>query len=80
MKLTDIQLKLLHGQCTLNRGAVYAAGAISCFSCLKVTGVDDIKEWTDCQMTPICPKCQVDACLPGQLPRDVLQQMKERWF
>lgn len=36
-------------------------GPLGCFHCYKILHVSEIEEWTDENMTALCPHCGVDA-------------------
>lgn len=63
-----------------NRDALFKAGEVSCYSCLRTYPVALINKWTDRRNTAWCPYCNIDAVIPGAHPTDLLQRMYDRWF
>jgi len=63
-----------------NREALEEVNFCSCYQCAKKFTIEDIKEWTDGNVTAICPHCGVDSVLPGNITDETLKQMKEYWF
>jgi len=63
-----------------NREALEQSNFCSCYHCSAKFDVKEIKEWTDGDVTAICPKCNIDAVIPGSIPDQTLKQMREYWF
>jgi hypothetical protein len=80
VNLTKIQLAKLHEKSSLHVAEMRLQRFASCFHCLKRTDVENIKEFTDCGLTCLCPGCYVDALLPGEYGLDVLKQMYKEYF
>ncbi|MBI5058692.1 cytoplasmic protein [candidate division KSB1 bacterium] len=56
----------------------------ACFHCLAVFSRREIQKWSDSGQTALCPRCGIDAVLPGAagLPirRRFLCDMRKHWF
>jgi hypothetical protein len=78
--LTDHQLAKLHERCDLHFNELALHKVACCFYCIEAISFDKITEWTDCGLTAICPKCHVDAVLPGIYRVGILEQMHKRYF
>ncbi len=79
--MTIIELEELHRCCILHRERILKEETIGCFFCRNISDVSEIKEWVDRGSTALCPKCGVDAILPGSLcDESVLIQMDNYWF
>lgn len=48
-----------------NKAALEAEAQCSCYHCNQVMPVDQVVIWVDEGETGVCPKCGVDALLPG---------------
>ena len=62
-----------------NRAAIEAATECSCYFCCTVFRAADAVEFTD-DDTAICPRCGIDAVLPGRFEMEFLITASERWF
>lgn len=83
MTLSPAELDRLHALASHHRQAVQLSAIIGCFYCLGVSDPARIKEWVDRGQTALCPRCSIDAVLPGsevELTLDMLQAMKAHWF
>lgn len=63
-----------------NRDTILQHEFCSCYFCMTVSKVEDIEEWVDGGLTPLCPFCDIDAVLPGTLDKLFLEACFERWF
>lgn len=79
-KLTDIQLAKLHEKSSLHLVEMRLNKSASCFFCLRDTATQNINEWTDCGLTARCPYCHIDAMLPGEYDKNVLEQLHQYSF
>jgi hypothetical protein len=78
-KLTITALEELHTCCYSHRERILKEETIGCFFCRNMSNVTDIEEWSGA--TAHCPKCGVDAVLPGSLcDESVLIEMDNYWF
>jgi hypothetical protein len=80
----DSELKQIFDQAIAdsfrNRDKVLQTKQVSCFHCVRVFSNAEIKKWTDKGQTPICPHCDIDAVLPGIIPIDTLEKIKQHCF
>lgn len=58
------------------RDHIEGVGHASCYFCLRVFLASAITEWTDHNLTAICPYCGVDAVVAGKVKRATLR----RWY
>ncbi len=80
-KITTFELEELHTCCYSHRERILKEETIGCFFCRNMSKSSDIEEWADKGTTALCPKCGVDAVLPGSLcDESVLIQMDNYWF
>lgn len=67
-----------------NRVMVSRSYQCGCYFCLSVFPAESIVEWTDGDVTAMCPHCDIDSVLPDAagFPMDIefLAAAKERWF
>jgi NAD-dependent SIR2 family protein deacetylase len=52
----------------------------SCYHCLQVFGLLEIHEYQDNGKTPVCPRCGIDAVIPGTVPKGDLMEMNIKMF
>lgn len=63
-----------------NHTAIASDTVCGCYFCLTVFTGGAIEEWADEGTTALCPRCGVDAVLPGVNDTDILAATHERWF
>ena len=63
-----------------NHTAISGDTVCGCYFCLTVFTGGTIEEWVDGGTTALCPRCGVDAVLPGVNDTDVLIAAHDRWF
>lgn len=63
-----------------NREALGKSALFGCFFCISTDASPRIKKWTDNGVTALCPRCGIDAVLPGVTDTKLLAAMCERWF
>lgn len=68
-----------------NRKEVECSGTAGCFHCLALFEPGEVTDYTDDDMTCICPKCGVDAVIgdmgsAGELDAEKLRRAKFYWF
>lgn len=80
MAIEREQLAWLHKTSSKHRGLIEASLKCGCFYCGMGFPSSAIKEWTDGGQTAFCPGCGVDSVLPGQVNKDILDAMRQRWF
>jgi len=71
-----------HQRCSMHRPALLAATECGCFYCLEIFQPAEIAEWTDNDLTALCPRCGIDSVIavrPG-IDRAFLELMHRRWF
>lgn len=81
-RLTKTQLAELHARSSLHLMDFNGHAFASCFYCVRndIPVPDLFHETADNGLTAICPHCHVDAILPGQYDKSVLEQMERRYF
>lgn len=66
-----------------NGEAILKAEKCSCYYCLRVFDTKEVKlfvpERTG-KATAICPHCDIDALIPGEVPKETLEAANDRWF
>lgn len=80
MKLTTIQLKRLHRRSALHLADLALHKFASCFYCCESFAIYKISQRVDCGLTAMCPKCGIDAVLPGVYEKPVLELMRTHFF
>ena len=62
----------LHKSASLHRYEVFHSEHCDCFNCGERFTPERIVEWTDRNMTALCPHCHMDAVIPSYngLPTD----------
>lgn len=82
MSLTRKQLAELHQRSSLHRADFAGHAFASCFHCVRndIPVPDLFEDTADDGLTTMCPKCHIDAVLPGVYDIGVLRQMERRWF
>ncbi len=73
--MNDIEAKALANGSWRNRSRIKAGMACGCFYCLAAFPSDDITLWADDGMTALCPRCGIDAVLPGVTDIVTLQDL-----
>lgn len=63
-----------------NKEAIQHTKVCSCYACCSTFAPEEIEEWTDNYLTPICPKCNIDAVLPLKVDVKRLKEIQEYWF
>jgi hypothetical protein len=51
-----------------------------CYFCLTAFDGGTVAEWTDAGETALCPRCGIDAVVPGETRIEALVALHERWF
>ncbi len=72
MKFNPIQLSL--------RNKDFLHTNAGCYYCLNTFEVKKIKEWTDNGKTALCPFCGVDAVIPDEIDKKILQNYHDQGF
>ena len=55
----------LHQTASFHRFEVFNSTHCACFNCGQVFKPEQITEWTDKDMTALCPNCHMDAVVPS---------------
>lgn len=63
-----------------NHKEIAAATHCGCYFCTEVYETKEIVEWTDYGRTAICPRCGIDAVVPGNVTREQLQEAHNRYL
>ena len=89
MTITNEDLERLHKESTNNEEKVRASTQCGCFYCLTIFSpscVTDVYRGRKgvSESTVLCPYCDVDSVIPDgdgtEITRDLLIQMKKKWF
>ena len=64
----------------LNRKDLEKVEKCSCYFCVEVFPAKEIVEWMEDGETAICPRCGVDAILPGEISKKDLVKCCKAWF
>lgn len=70
--LQQTNIAKLHKSASFHRFEVFHSERCTCFNCSQSFAPAQIVEWTDKNMTALCPCCHMDAVLPSYngLPAD----------
>ena len=63
-----------------NRKEVMASLMASCYFCCKIINTSEIKSFTDKGNTILCPFCNCDTVIAGEVPERDLRQIKDYWI
>lgn len=63
-----------------NHDQIREGAPCGCYFCLHVFDGGAVTEWTDAGQTALCPRCDIDAVLPGVTDASALQAAHESWF
>lgn len=63
-----------------NRVAVQEASLVGCYHCLSIYAADMVEDFVDDEQTAICPRCYVDAVVPGPVTKEELRLANHKWF
>ena len=77
-------LEVAHKHCFKSRTEAMASEICGCFYCLATFPPAEIEEWTDNELTPMCPKCGIDSVIGSasgfSIDELFLGSMNQRWF
>jgi len=51
-----------------------------CYFCIRTFLVSEITDFADNGKTALCPNCDIDAIVPGEVSSEFLMAACERWF
>lgn len=63
-----------------NRSEIADADVCGCYSCKSVFASRSVDAWRDYGQTALCPRCGVDAVLPGVSDTQELDDLHKKWF
>ena len=63
-----------------NKDLLQHLGKAGCYHCVSIITFSTIEDWVDEQETALCPRCDIDALLPGETNKDVLHAGYNYWF
>lgn len=63
--LESINVATLYKSTRFHRYEVFHSEHCACFSCEQTFNPREIMEWTDQNMTALCPHCHMDAVVPS---------------
>lgn len=63
--LQSIDTKAVYKTARFHRFEVFHSDRCGCFSCEKTFAPQQITEWTDKDMTALCPYCKMESVLPS---------------
>lgn len=78
--MNRMEIERVHLLSSNNREAIQAGTHVSCYYCKKVSPASDVARWTDNGNTALCPKCEIDAVIPGEFDAPTLEALNLRWF
>lgn len=64
----------------LNHDNIQKGTPCGCYFCLHVFDGGDVTDWADGGKTALCPRCDIDAVMPGVTDQETLEAAHERWF
>lgn len=65
----------LHKAASFHRYEVFHSEGCGCFFCGKQFKAEEITEWTDADLTALCPQCHMDAVIPSATERYIPSQV-----
>jgi hypothetical protein len=78
--MNKMEIERVHLLSTNHREAMQAATHVSCYFCMTISLANAVKLWVDNDSTALCPNCEIDAVIPGQLDMPTLEALNIRWF
>ncbi len=73
-----------HKLCEANRPLILKSETCGCFHCVSILSSKSIMKWDESGQSALCPKCGVDALIPGDAGYHVteafLKRMRRTWF
>lgn len=63
-----------------NRSALAQSRVAGCYSCLSTFRPEQVLRWAFDDTTALCPRCGMDAVLPGVDDPSELAAAHERWY
>ena len=63
--LHAIDTAVVYKAASFNRFEIFHREHCSCFACGTTFAPQEVTEWTDNDMTALCPHCKMDAVLPS---------------
>lgn len=92
--MNGADLESIHKHSSRHRDRVLASSQCGCFHCLEMFAPAEISDWVDGPdavnsmiggTTALCPRCGIDAVLPGDIPgvpldSALLKAMRAHWF
>jgi 5-methylcytosine-specific restriction endonuclease McrA len=73
LEMTDTAL--LHKNASFHRYEVFHSDNCGCFFCGETFTARQITEWTDNNLTALCPHCHMDAVVPSSAQMPVTSGM-----
>ena len=83
VNISERELKAAHRHSMNNRQLLASGGECGCFHCLKTFAANEVTDWSDDDLTALCPRCGIDAVLSSNIDsidRVFLQRMHDFWF
>ena len=78
--MNDVEAKAIADGAWRNRGRMAPGTACGCFRCQATFVAGDVRQWVDQGMTALCPRCGVDAVLPGVTDATTLRDLHDCRF
>jgi hypothetical protein len=77
-------LRVAHEKSANHRAEIESSEKCGCFYCEAIFDADQVADWTDDNMTALCPFCGVDSVIGDssgfEITKRFLEEMHEVWF
>lgn len=83
VNISEHELNAAHRHSMNNRQLLASGGECGCFHCLNTFDAHEVTDWTDDDLTALCPRCGIDAVLSSNIApidRAFLRRMHDFWF
>jgi hypothetical protein len=75
--MNDIESKTHSDNSRHNRSRMAPGTNCGCFYCQTIFLAEEVSRWVDDELTALCPRCGVDAVLPGVTDRTTLRDVHD---
>ena len=78
--MNDIERESVTGGSWHNRDQITPGSVCGCFHCQAIFRGDNVRRWVDEGLTALCPRCGIDAVMPGATDQAALKALHDRAF
>jgi hypothetical protein len=75
--MNGIECKTLSDNSRHNRSRMIPGTICGCFHCQTIFLAEEVSRWIDDELTALCPRCGVDAVLPGVTDLTTLRDLHD---